>query len=381
MNMRIAMLTAGEAEQRAIALGFTPDWGRSNVCRVLLHQPAVAELLLLLLDRSSKLDRRLQALIIARTAWVAGVSFDWMLQSRELIGLDLSEADMLAVPAWRNYAQWTVSDSAALAAVDDVLATGRISDATWDLWNAGRPAVEATLEMVVAVGAWRMASELLRSLDVRMADDETRVGLSAKYPPPPRPQTLFDGSASAVDRLSPVDVSVAEKLCRDYKMNPGLAKSAVWSRMLLHPPIGAALSRQLYHLLQNGTLSARLREFIIMRIGWVTGTAYEWTRHWPHAMKAGITSDELLALRDWRNGPFNATEQAVLAATDETLGVGRVTDATWLACSAVLEPALLVEMQAVIGTWHLFSQMMRSLAIPLEADAAYWQPDGKGPFD
>lgn len=384
MQTRIPLLTVDESVQRATALGLDPARGQSNLSRVMLHQPAVAtvirDILALLLSPSAALDRRLQSLIITRTAWVTGAGLGWMQQLRHLPGLNLSEADLLAVPDWRSDNRLSQAERAVLAAVDDVLASGRISDATWDAWNAGRPAVEATIEMVLAVGLWRMASEQLLSLDICIDENAARLPQGAQRQPPARPTTRFDGSASAIDRISPIAEAEAETLCRQHDMSLALARSAVWTRMLRHPPIAAALSRQLYHLLQSGALSPRLREFIIMRIGWVTSCAYEWTRHWAHSMKAGISGDELLALRDWRNGNFNASERAVLAATDETLSQGRISDTTWTACRAVLEPPLLVELVAVIGTWHLFSLLMRSLAIPLEAGAEYWQPDGKGPF-
>ncbi len=383
MPARIPLLSVEESVQRVTALGFDADWGRLTMSRSLLHQPAAAAVLAnvatQLLRQPARLEERLLALIIMRTAHVTGMGLEWRRHLRDLLHPGLSEADMNAAIEGPHHAGLSPSGQAVLMAVDDVLATGRIHDETWTVWNQARPSVEASIEMVVAVGVWRMASELILSLDIRPTDHVTPL------PPveeqlPARPQTLFDGSASAIDRLAPVGVVEAESLCRDHEMSPGLAKSAVWTRMLRHPPVGAALSRQLYHLLQNGMLSARLREFVIMRIGWVTGTAYEWTRHWPHAMKAGITSDELVALRNWRSAGFGREERAVLAATDETLCMGRVSDATWVECSAVLEPALRVELLAVIGTWHLFSQLMRSLAIPLESDALYWQPDGQGPF-
>ena len=384
MPSRIPMLTNDESARRTTTLGLEPKWGRLNLSRILLHQPAVAtvlaDILALLLKPAAALDQHLHALIILRTAWVSGAGLEWMQYLRTLLGLDLPEADMLSVTNWRSSDRLSQPACAVLAAVDDVLAGGRISDTTWNAWNVGRPTIEATIEMVVAVGVWRMASEQLLSLDIPIDEDAARVSQGEHRQPPTRPTTRFDGSASAVDRISPMGLAEAESLCRQHNMSLALARSAVWTRLLRHPPIAAALSRQLYHLLQSGTLSARLREFIIMRIGWVTGTAYEWTRHWPHSMKAGISSDELVALRDWRNGNFNTAERAVLAATDETMSQGRVSATTWAECRAVLEPAFLIELVAVIGTWHLFSQLMRSLAIPLEADAEYWQPDGKGPF-
>jgi alkylhydroperoxidase family enzyme len=54
-------------------------------------------------------------------------------------------------------------------------------------------------------------------------------------------------------------------------------------------------------LLENNRLDTRLRELMIMRIGWITGSAYEWTNHWRVATTAGIPLEDVLAVRDWQN--------------------------------------------------------------------------------
>jgi hypothetical protein len=43
------------------------------------------------------------------------------------------------------------------------------------------------------------------------------------------------------------------------------------------------------------------------------------------------------------------------------------------------EPAVLVEMIVMIGNWMLFSQLLKTLRIPIEEGAEPWPPDGKAP--
>src|ERR1700744_5377576 len=85
--------------------------------------------------------------------------------------------------------------------------------------------------------------------------------------------------------------------------NPGVARVAFF---------------QLMQLLESNTFDTRLRELMIMRIAWVTGSAYEWTQHWRVAAIAGIPPEDILAVRDWRaSDRLTAADQAILAATDE----------------------------------------------------------------
>ena len=46
-----------------------------------------------------------------------------------------------------------------------------------------------------------------------------------------------------------------------------------------NPGVARVAYNQLIQLLENNKFDNRLRELMIMRIGWVTGSAYEWTQH------------------------------------------------------------------------------------------------------
>jgi alkylhydroperoxidase family enzyme len=134
-------------------------------------------------------------------------------------------------------------------------------------------------------------------------------------------------------------------------------------------------------LFDGNCLSARLRELLIMRIGWVTGSNYEWTQHWRIAQDYGLSREEVLAVRDWRVAEcFDAADQAVLAATDETLANGCISAETFQACADVLETEEeLLELNGAIGAWRLISQLAKSVEIQLEDGVASWPPDGLVP--
>ena len=54
-----------------------------------------------------------------------------------------------------------------------------------------------------------------------------------------------------------------------------------------NPAVARVAYSQLIQLLENNKFDTRLRELMIMRIGWATGSAYEWTQHWRVATTAG----------------------------------------------------------------------------------------------
>jgi alkylhydroperoxidase family enzyme len=186
-------------------------------------------------------------------------------------------------------------------------------------------------------------------------------------------------SPARVPRL-PVDEARAaadEAGVPDY-----MAELAIFQVLLNHPQLAGALNDLLATMLWRGKLDKRLRELVIMRIGWLTASDYEWTQHWRVAQGLGVTADDLLGVRDWQAyEPFGPAEWAVLAATDDVVRDGAVSAESWAACQREFgaDPALLVELVTAIGAWRMVASILHSLQVPLEDGVASWPPDGRAP--
>ncbi|MGZ5154339.1 MAG: carboxymuconolactone decarboxylase family protein, partial [Burkholderiales bacterium] len=114
-------------------------------------------------------------------------------------------------------------------------------------------------------------------------------------------------------RLELVPVEEARRLGAEMGIGEAQASRSAFRMLAYHPD----LVRQVYGLLKmlatRNKLPSRLRELMIMRIGWTTGSEYEWFQHYRIATKeAGVTDAEIVALRDWRNSDlFSAADRAV----------------------------------------------------------------------
>jgi alkylhydroperoxidase family enzyme len=182
-------------------------------------------------------------------------------------------------------------------------------------------------------------------------------------------------------RIPRLPVEEAKRVAEEIGLPAQMAELSVFRTLLRHPALARSLQGLLTTLLFRGKLDARLRELVILRIGWVTGSEYEWTQHWRVSKQLGLPDDALLAVRDWRaSSELTAADRAVLAATDETLGTGTISPATWAACRREIPgDEALLELVCAIGNWRLFSSLLRSLEIPLEDGVAAWPPDGRRP--
>ncbi|CPR08314.1 carboxymuconolactone decarboxylase [Mycobacterium bohemicum DSM 44277] len=180
--------------------------------------------------------------------------------------------------------------------------------------------------------------------------------------------------------LLPVDEAKAaadEAAVPDY-----MAELSIFQVLLHHPALARAINDLLATMLWHGALDPRLRELVIMRIGWLTASEYEWTQHWRVASGLGVTPDDLLGVRDWQSHEgFGPAERAVLAATDDVVRDGAISRASWVACERELrgDATVLVELVAAIGAWRMVASMLRSLEVPLEEGVSSWPPDGSAP--
>ena len=179
-------------------------------------------------------------------------------------------------------------------------------------------------------------------------------------------------------RVPMVSLERAHELGEAMGLPARRTQSEAFRVLANNPGVARAAYNQLIQLLENNKFDTRLRELMIMRIGWVTGSAYEWTQHWRVATTAGIPQDDILAVRDWRNSErLTPADKAILAATDECLDGKSISDAGWAeVVKHLIDPGQQVEFIIAMGNWMTFSLLFRNLRIPLAEGLTVWPPDG-----
>ena len=182
-----------------------------------------------------------------------------------------------------------------------------------------------------------------------------------------------------VPRVPMLGEEEARVIGKEVGVPSTLSSLNVFRIMSRHPTRAGVVAKQLAMLLYRGNmLDDRLRELIIMRIAWRTGAVYEWTQHWPVALRVGLTKEETLAVRDPDKATcLGAAERAVITATDDVLDNGSISEESGQACAEYLctnEERL--ELVAAICNWNTFSILLKSLKIPLEEGIEAWPPDG-----
>lgn len=176
-----------------------------------------------------------------------------------------------------------------------------------------------------------------------------------------------------------------EAIARGAELHIGeeAARLSIFRIWFQHPELARSFSRLLNQMLWKGRLDQRLRELMIMRLGWSTGSVYEWTQHWRIAVDfLQIDGDDVLAVRDWRTSDrLDDADRAVLAAVDDVVEQGYVSDDTWkqLTTHVSEDIQVLLEIVHVAAGWRMVSTILRSIDVPLEDGVDPWPPDGTNP--
>ena len=121
------------------------------------------------------------------------------------------------------------------------------------------------------------------------------------------------------------------------------------------------------HVLFRSTLSARERELVILRIGWLCEAEYEWGQHVIIGKDAGLTDDEIARIK---LGPddsgWDSFDATLLQAVDELHASACISDATWQALAERYNTQQMMDLIFAIGQYNLVSMVLNTLGVQLD---------------
>jgi alkylhydroperoxidase family enzyme len=172
----------------------------------------------------------------------------------------------------------------------------------------------------------------------------------------------------------------ATALASEVGIRADLKEQPIWRVLLHRQKLAQAIYRLVTVQIFKSAIDPRLRELAILRIAWRTASELEWAQHWRFAITLGLPEPDLVAVRDWREYPsFDERDQAVLAATDDVVELGWISDERWLALSKVLSADEVIDISFAIMTWSFVSSLLRTFSVPLPDHMDPWLPDGREP--
>ncbi len=166
-------------------------------------------------------------------------------------------------------------------------------------------------------------------------------------------------------RIPPLDESEWDDGLADIRA--GLRPVLNVHRVLAnHPELLEAWSPLRNHIATGGSLLPRHREVIILRLAHRAGSAYEWHHHVLRGRDAGLTDDEIEAIRGSTPVGPTAVETALLVATDELFDGLSVSDATWGSLRAGFSVEQILDVIVTVGVYVTLAMVIGATGVSIE---------------
>jgi 4-carboxymuconolactone decarboxylase len=148
------------------------------------------------------------------------------------------------------------------------------------------------------------------------------------------------------------------------------SKTNIISVMGTHPPLGKVYNAWGKHFLMGNTLNTRQLEIIILRVSWRVKSEYEWHNHVGYGMNAGLTLDDIAAIRDFpQGGSWSEEEAALMRATDELIDSNKISDATWETLCTCFNTQQMMDLTFTIGHYVMTGWALASFGVEIEGGA------------
>ena len=137
--------------------------------------------------------------------------------------------------------------------------------------------------------------------------------------------------------------------------------------MAHHPALLEAWTPLRNHIVTGGSLSGRHRELVILRVAHRAGSDYEWHHHEARAQEAGLTIDEIEAVRTPSPTGASGDETVLLMATDELFDGLTISDSTWGSLTAAFSVRAVLDLIVTVGVYVTLAMVIGATGLPIES--------------
>jgi len=141
----------------------------------------------------------------------------------------------------------------------------------------------------------------------------------------------------------------------------------VFTTMANHPDLAKDWLTFATHILRRNTLPPRERELLILRIGWLCNSEYEWGQHVRIGEVEGLTDHDIERIAE---GPTAAglsdNDRLLLRAVDELHANAMISTETWQALAKVYDQKQMMDLVFTVGQYNLVSMALNSFGVQLD---------------
>ena len=172
-------------------------------------------------------------------------------------------------------------------------------------------------------------------------------------------------------RIPPVrdeDLTEAQRLVLDPLRRPNGEVLNIFRTLVIHPDLTRRWLVFGNHVLGKSTLSPRLREFVILRVGWLSGSDYEWGQHVLIARDEGVRDEEIARIKEGPSAAgWETDERAALRAVDELHRDQEIGDETWSSLRDSFDEQQCLDIIFTVGQYVLVCMTLNSCGVQRDA--------------
>jgi 4-carboxymuconolactone decarboxylase len=121
------------------------------------------------------------------------------------------------------------------------------------------------------------------------------------------------------------------------------------------------------YVLSRSSMPPRERELVILRVGYLCKSGYEWGQHVVIGKRAGLTEDEIVRIKQGPKAPgWSERDAALLQAADELKGDQYIADDTWARLVPHWNEEQLMDMVFVAANYVQVSTILNTFGIQLD---------------
>lgn len=357
-------------DMKALAEG---PLGALNVMKVLMHHPDLFRRWSVFANHflfKGALPARAREILILRVAWQTACEYEWsqhVVMSAKECGF--AEAEFAAIQAGPTAPLWNPAERALLRVADTLIAGPNVGDRDWDQLRDHWDAPQA-IETLALVGNYVMLAMALNALAV--PPDPGYPGFGANPPPTPTPNVTQSSPLAPrpPPRIEPLSNAEADRQTREIlaKARGQFPTVNIIDTLAHHPNLLRRWLPFFNHCLHKQTLDPRQRELVILRTGWLAGSAYEWSQHVPIALTRGVTPDEVEAIQPGSaDDRWRGADKAILESVEALMARFTLTDTEWRRIATQVTPPKAIDLMFTVGQYRLVAGLLKGLNVQFDA--------------
>lgn len=132
-----------------------------------------------------------------------------------------------------------------------------------------------------------------------------------------------------------------------------------------------------YIMAPNGSLSLRQREIIILRVGYLCKSGYEFAQHEQIGLQSSLSPADIIRIKAGAEQGWAPEEAALIHMADELIANHFVSGATWAQMRAQFSEAQCMDAVYTAGQYTQVSMFLNTFGVQLDAGLTL-DPDLKG---